>query len=126
MRQQLQPLVKNRSIGRYVRIFAWESLAPSKVFADYLASEQIPIMAIGERIVRRFVGEAAPREDVMIKTFWLINQAFAFIRSFATLSRPPTNFACDAPFIERLTATITELTIRALGPVEPDMPAALA
>lgn len=115
MRQQLQPLVRNRSIGRYIRIFAWESLAPSKVFTDYITSEQIPMMAIGERIVRRFADEGAAREEIMIKTFWLINQAFAFIRNFATLSRPPMNFACDQPFVERLVDLLAELTIGALG-----------
>jgi AcrR family transcriptional regulator len=114
VRQQLEPLMRNSKAGRYLRIFAWESIAPSQVFQEYLASEQIPALVLAERIVRRFAPPDAAREDIMVKTLWLGSQASTFVRYSATLSRPPIGLTVDQPFVERLIATVSALAIAAL------------
>src|SRR5215475_8998097 len=38
VRQQLRPLLARDEISRYIRIFAWESVRPSKVLRDFMAS----------------------------------------------------------------------------------------
>jgi AcrR family transcriptional regulator len=123
VRQQLLPLLRNRQASRFVRIFAWESVSPSKVFQEYLASEQIPILILAEKIVRRYTNEAASREEVMVKTIWLANQSASFARNFAALSRPPISLTVDAPFIERLIGTIANLAIAGLLGTAPMAPA---
>ena len=46
IRQQVTPLLKHSQIGRYLRIFAWETLAPTAVYRDFIASEKLPILRL--------------------------------------------------------------------------------
>jgi len=48
-------------ISRYWRIFAWETLSPTPVYRDFIASEKLPILDQAEKIVRRFLQTARPR-----------------------------------------------------------------
>jgi len=114
VRQQLLPLLHNRRAARYVRIFAWESVSPSKVFQEYIAQEEIPALVLAERIVQRYMAVTASREEIMVRAIWLAQLAGPFVRNFAALSRPPANLSVDTPFVERLIETLSSLAIAAL------------
>jgi AcrR family transcriptional regulator len=59
VRQQVTPLLKRGQIGHYLRIFAWETLAPTSIWRDFIASEKLPILDQAEKIVRRFLSPTA-------------------------------------------------------------------
>ena len=40
--QQLRPLLARDEMSRYIRIFAWESVRPSKVLRQFMASNAAP------------------------------------------------------------------------------------
>ncbi|HTV34686.1 MAG TPA: CerR family C-terminal domain-containing protein [Methylocella sp.] len=114
IRQQVTPLLNHAKFGRYMRIFAWETLAPSAVYRDFIASERLPILEQAEKIVRRYL-PAASREDITIATFWLAQQAIPFIRHYDTLSKPPLNLTLDRAFIEKLATDLGRMVIAALN-----------
>ena len=49
IRQQVTPLLKHGQIGRYLRIFAWETPAPTQIYRDFIASEKLPILDQAEK-----------------------------------------------------------------------------
>ena len=59
IRQQVTPLLKHGQISRYLRILAWETLAPTAAYSKFIASEKLPILDQAEKIVRRFLPETA-------------------------------------------------------------------
>jgi AcrR family transcriptional regulator len=115
IRQQVAPLLKRGQIGRYLRIFAWETLTPTPVYRDFIASEKLPILGQAEKIVRRFLPESARREEIAVATIWLTQQVVPFIRHYDTLSKPPLNLKMDQPFIERLAADIGRMAVAGLA-----------
>jgi AcrR family transcriptional regulator len=115
IRQQVTPLLKHGQIGRYLRIFAWETLAPTPVYRDFIASERLPIMDQAEKIVRRFLPTGAAREDITIATIWLTQQVTPFIRHYDTLSKPPLSLKIDKGFIEQLAADLGRMAVAALS-----------
>ena len=115
IRQQVTPLLNHERYGRYMRIFAWETLAPSAIYRDFIASERLPILEQAEKIVRRFLPASAPREDITIATFWLVQQAIPFIRHYDSLSKPPLNLTPDRAFVEKLAADLSRMVIAALN-----------
>src|SRR5215813_11173801 len=42
VRQQLRPLLARDELSRYMHIFAWESVRPSKVLREFMASNAAP------------------------------------------------------------------------------------
>ena len=54
IRQQVTPLLKHSQIGRYLRIFAWETLAPTAVYRDFIASEKLPLLDQAAREIREY------------------------------------------------------------------------
>lgn len=115
IRQQVTPLLKRGQIGRYLRIFAWETLAPTPVYRDFIASEKLTILDQAEKIVRRFLPPAAPSSDVTVATIWLTQQAIPFIRHYDMLSKPPLNLKMDNAFIEQLAADLGRMAVAALS-----------
>jgi AcrR family transcriptional regulator len=115
IRQQVTPLLKHSQIGRYLRIFAWETLAPTQVYRDFIASEKLPILDQAEKIVRRFLPPTAAREEIIIATLWLTQQVTPFIRHYDSLSKPPLNLKIDKGFIERLAADLGRMAVAALS-----------
>ncbi|HEY8094893.1 MAG TPA: TetR/AcrR family transcriptional regulator [Methylobacter sp.] len=119
IRQQVTPLLKHGQISRYLRIFAWETLAPTRVYSEFIASEKLPILDQAEKIVRRFLPDAATRADITIATIWLAQQATPFIRYYDTLSKPPLNLKMDKHFIEQLAADLGRMAVAALSVRDP-------
>ncbi|HUB65654.1 MAG TPA: CerR family C-terminal domain-containing protein [Methylocella sp.] len=115
IRQQVTPLLKHGQIGRYLRIFAWETIAPTPVYSDFIAREKLPILDQAETIVRRFLPTAATREEIAIATIWLAQQATPFIRHYDALSKPPLSLKIDKRFIEQLAADLGHMAVAALS-----------
>ncbi len=109
VRQQLVPLAKRDQFSRYVRLFAWEHVSATKVFRDFIATENLPILAAAGRLVRRYLPADASPEEVAVTTVWLIHQPSAFVRDSEHLTGPPLNLTLDQAFIDRLAATLTML-----------------
>lgn len=115
IRQQLMPLLRHDKIGRYLRVFAWENMAPTETFRSFIATERIPVLSMADAIVRRLLPAGTSREDTMLATLWLVNQAAPFIRNRETLAGPPFNLAFDVDFIERLAATLARFAYGGLA-----------
>jgi AcrR family transcriptional regulator len=115
IRQQLAPLFKHGQVSRYLRIFAWETLAPTPVWRDFIASAKLPLLDQAEKIVRRFLPPTAERADITVATIWLSQQAVPFIRHYDMLSKPPLNLKIDKRFIERLAADLGRMAVAALN-----------
>ena len=119
IRQQVTPLLKHGQISRHLRIFAWETLAPTSIYREFIASEKLPIMELAERIVRRFLPAAASRAEITVATIWLTQQVAPFIRHFDALSKPPLNLKVDHRFIEHLAADLGRMAVAGLNARDP-------
>jgi AcrR family transcriptional regulator len=115
IRQQVTPLLRHGQISRYLRIFAWETLAPTPVYRDFIASEKLPILDQAEKIVRRFLPADAARAEVTTATIWLSHQVNPFIRHYDTLSKPPLSLKIDKSFIEQLAADLGRMAVAGLS-----------
>jgi AcrR family transcriptional regulator len=122
IRQQLTPLFKHGQVSRYLRIFAWETLAPSRVWQDFIASAKLPLLDQAEKIVRRFLPPTAERAEIIVATIWLTQQAIPFIRHYEMLSKPPLNLKIDKRFIEQLSADLGLMAVAALNARDPSLP----
>src|SRR5436309_660655 len=87
IRTQLTALNRRDQLGRFLRIFTWETLSRSQVFTDFLAKEKLPIFAIAELVVRKFLPAETEPVDLWIAIFWLLSQIETFIRP-ERLERP--------------------------------------
>jgi AcrR family transcriptional regulator len=114
IRQQVAPLLRHGEVGRYLRILAWETLAPTAAYLDFIASEKLPILDQAEQIVRRFLPTAATRADIAIATIWLAQQAAPFIRHYDTLSLPPLSLEIDEAFIAQLADDLGRMAVAGL------------
>jgi AcrR family transcriptional regulator len=122
IRQQLAPLFKHGQVSRYLRIFAWETLAPTPVWRDFIASAKLPLLDQAEKIVRRFLPPAAERAEITVATIWLSQQAVPFIRHYEMLSKPPLNLKMDKRFIEQLAADLGRMAVAALNARDTSLP----
>jgi AcrR family transcriptional regulator len=115
IRQQATALLKHDELARYLRIFAWETAAPTRVFLDFVASEKLAVMNDAERIVRRFLPPAALASEIAVATIWLTQQVAPFIRHYETLSRPPLNLKIDQAFVEKLSVDLARMAVAGLA-----------
>ena len=114
IRTQLKALNRRDQLGRFLRIFTWETLSRTQIFNEFLAIERPPIFSIGELIVRKFLPEDASRDNLWIAIFWLFAQIETFIRP-ERLERPPFNIRLDPALIEELADRLSRMTIAALS-----------
>lgn len=115
IRQQVAPLLKHGQIGRYLRIFAWETVAPTPVYRDFIANEKLPMLEQAEAIVRRFLPPAASRTEIVIATIWLTQQVVPFIRHYGSLSQPPLSLTIDERFADELAASLGRMAVAGLS-----------
>lgn len=115
IRQQVTALLKHDELARYLRIFAWETVAPTPVFLAFVAGEKLSVMNDAERIVRRFLPAAAPQAEIAVATIWLTQQVAPFIRHYETLSKPPLNLKIDGAFIEKLGVDLARMAVAGLS-----------
>lgn len=114
IRHQLTPLLRRDKIGRYLRIFAWENMAPTATFRQFIATERIPLLAAADAIVGKLRPEAS-REERLVATIWLVNQAAPFIRNRETLAEAPFHLKFDQEFIDRLAESLARLACNGLS-----------
>jgi AcrR family transcriptional regulator len=114
IRTQLKALNRRDQLGRFLRIFTWETLSRSEVFTEFLASEKLPIFGVAELIVRKFLPDTTERNDLWIAIFWLLSQIETFIRP-DRLERPPYSLKVDDSFVDRLGERLTAMTVAALA-----------
>src|SRR5712692_3096755 len=101
--QQLRPLLARDEMSRYIRIFAWESVRPSKVLRQFMANNAAPFMTRAVDLVRRFLPPHASDQDALCGAIWLMGQCSVFVRNREHFTQPPFGLKLDDAFVERLT-----------------------
>lgn len=114
LQSQLTTLLRHDDISRSLRIFAWENLARTQVFREFVATERLPVMEVGAAIVRRYLPDA-DAETLMTSILWLVHQAEPFTRNRRRLKEPPIRLKVDKAFVARL---CTRLTLLVAGGLE--------
>ena len=119
IRTQLKALNRRDQLGRFMRIFTWETLTRSQVFIDFLATEKLPIFGVAELVVRKFLPADRERGDLWIAVLWLLSPIETFIRP-ERLEGPPFNLKIDQAFIEHLGDRLSAMTVGALSALGAD------
>jgi AcrR family transcriptional regulator len=114
IRTQLKALNRRDQLGRFMRIFTWETLSRTQVFTDFLATEDLPIFRLAELVVRKFLPVDTQRADLWIAIFWLLSQIETFIRP-ERLERLPYGLKIDQKLIDHLAGRLSAMTIAALS-----------
>src|ERR1700694_1958328 len=79
--QQLRPLLRRDEISRYMRIFAWENVRPSKVLQKFVATNAAPFLTRAVELVRRFLPAKAGDQEALCVAIWLMGQCGVFLRN---------------------------------------------
>lgn len=111
--QFLAPLARRGRLGRYVRIFGWESVSPTPVYRAFLAEEPMPVFALAARLVRRFLPDASD-ESVAFTVVWLVQQPVALVRDAERLAGPPFHLRIDGEAVQRLVDRLAGLILHGL------------
>ena len=119
LRQQLRPLLFRDEMSRYIRLFAWESAHPSKIFLKFMAANTISYMTAAVDIVRRFLPPGAQHRTALCAAIWLMGQCNVFVRNRELLAREPLSITADEPFVEELTELVTRLAMGGLQKANP-------
>lgn len=117
LRSQLSTLLRYDDVSRCLRIFAWENLARTQVFREFVASERLPVMDAAAGIVRRYLPDTDP-ETLMTSILWLVHQAEPFTRNRDRLKDAPMRLKVDKAFVTRLSARLTRLVVGGLEALE--------
>ena len=72
--QQLRPLLARDQMSRYIRIFAWENVRPSKVLTNFVSTGAMPFLASATELVRRFLPADTSDQDAMCAAISLMGQ----------------------------------------------------
>ncbi len=113
--QQLRPLLVRDEIGRYMRIFAWENVRPSRVLRTFLAANAAPFLTRAVELVRRFLPTDADEQEALCGAIWLMGQCSIFVRNREQFTQAPFNLTVDESFVEHLTDLITTLALGGLA-----------
>jgi AcrR family transcriptional regulator len=112
--QQLRPLLARDEMSRYIRIFAWENVRPSKVLRKLITTSAMPFLGRATELVRRFLPPHTSDQDALCAAIWLIGQCSVFVRNREQFMQPPFNLRIDESFVERLTDIIAALALKGL------------
>lgn len=115
LHQQLRPLLARDEMSRYIRIFAWESVRPSKVLRKLITTNAMPFLARATELVRRFLPPRTSDRDALCTAIWLMGQCSVFVRNREQFMQPPFDLRIDESFVERLTDIITALALKGLS-----------
>ena len=113
LRNQLSGIARHDALRQHLRIFAWENLAGTAVFRDFIAQAPLPIMDVAAAIVRRFLPHGDP-ETIQTTTIWLLHQAEPFTRNPDRLKAAPLQLNLDALFLDRLVERLHRLVVGGL------------
>jgi AcrR family transcriptional regulator len=112
--QQLRPLLFRDDMSRYVRMFGWESMHPTKVFRKFMATNSVPYLTTVVDLVRRFQPASIPERAALCSAIWLMGQCSVFVRNRELFSQQPFGITIDEPFVNELTDLVTQLAIGGL------------
>jgi AcrR family transcriptional regulator len=112
--QQLRPLLGRDEMSRFMRIFTWESVRPSKVMRKFIATTAAPFLAHAVGLVRRFLPHASEQE-ALCGAIWLMGQCSVFVRNREHFANPPFGLEVDEAFVERLADLVSGLALQCLG-----------
>jgi AcrR family transcriptional regulator len=112
--QQLRPLLFRDEMSRYIRLFAWESAHPSKVFLKFMATNTVSYLTTAVDVVGRFLPPATQKRVALCVAIWLMGQCSIFVRNRELFAQEPFSITTDEPFTDELTELITRLAIGGL------------
>jgi AcrR family transcriptional regulator len=113
--QQLRPLLARDQMSRYIRIFAWENVRPSKVLSDFVKTGAMPFLASATELVRRFLPPETSDQDAICAAIALMGQCSIFVRNREQFAKPPFDFRIDEDFVARLTDFISGLALKGMA-----------
>ncbi len=112
--QQLRPLLFRDDVSRYVRMFAWESMHPTKVFRKFMATNSAPYLTTVIDLVRRFLPAGIQDRTALCGAIWLMGQCSIFVRNRELFSQQPFGITIDEPFVDELADLISRLAMGGL------------
>jgi AcrR family transcriptional regulator len=112
--QQLRPLLFRDEMSRYIRLFAWESAHPSKIFLKFMATNTGSYLTTAVDIVLRFLPPDTPKRVALCVAIWLMGQCSVFVRNRDLFAHEPFGITPDEPFTDELTELVTRLAIGGL------------
>jgi len=112
--QQLRPLLFRDDVSRYVRMFAWESMHPTKVFRKFMATNSAPYLTTVIDLVRRFLPAGIQDRTALCGAIWLMGQCSIFVRNRELFSQQPFGITVDDPFVDELADLISRLAMGGL------------
>jgi TetR/AcrR family transcriptional regulator, regulator of cefoperazone and chloramphenicol sensitivity len=113
--QQLRPLLARDQMSRYIRIFAWENVRPSKVLTNFVSTGAMPFLASATELARRFLPADTSDRDAMCAAISLMGQCSVFVRNREQFTKPPFNLRIDETFVARLTDFISDLALKGMA-----------
>jgi len=111
---QLRPLLFQDEMSRYIRMFAWESAHPSKVFRKFIATNTTSYLSAAVDVVRRFLPPATQERAALCAAICLMGQCSVFVRNRDLFAQDPFRIAIDERFVDELADLITKLAIGGL------------
>ncbi len=115
--QQLRPLLFRDEMSRYIRIFAWENVRPTKTLRKMMSKTAVPYLNLAVELVRRFLPPGTSDQHALCSAIWLVGQCSVFTRNSEQFARAPFGLKIDEAFVERLADLITGLALRGLNQV---------
>jgi AcrR family transcriptional regulator len=112
--QQLRPLLFRDEMSRYIRLFAWESAHPSKIFLKFMATNTGSYLTTAVDIVLRFLPPGTQKRVAVCVAIWLMGQCSVFVRNRDLFAHEPFGITPDEPFTDELTELVTRLAIGGL------------
>jgi TetR/AcrR family transcriptional regulator, regulator of cefoperazone and chloramphenicol sensitivity len=112
--QQLRPLLFRDEMSRYIRLFAWESAHPSKIFLKFMATNTGSYLTTAVDIVRRFLPPDTQKRAALYVAIWLMGQCSIFVRNRELFAHEPFSITTDEAFTDELTELVTRLAIGGL------------
>ncbi len=113
--QQLRPLLAREQMSRYIRIFAWENVRPSKVLTNFVKTGAMPFLASATDLVRRFLPPETSDQDAMNAAIALMGQCSIFVRNREQFAKPPFSLKIDEAYVARLTDFISDLALKGMA-----------
>jgi len=112
--QQLRPLLFRDELSLYIRMFAWESAHPSKVFRKFMATNAVSYLTAAVDIVQRFLPPGTDKRVALFGAIWLMGQCSTFVRNRELFAQEPFKIAPDSPFVDELADLISRLALGGL------------
>jgi AcrR family transcriptional regulator len=118
VRHQLRPLLFQDELSRYIRMFAWESAHPSKVFRKFIATNTTSYLSAAVDLVRRFLPPNTQERAALCAAICLMGQCSVFVRNRDLFAQDPFRITIDELFVDELADLITRVAIGGLPHAE--------